>query len=198
MMTKMNIEEINRRLSDKVVGIAGCGGLGSNCAMSLARCGIGKIIIADFDTIDQSNLNRQYFFLEQLGMKKVMALTENIKKVAPSCIVEPHDIKLSPVNILKLFRDCNVIIEAFDKSSEKAMIIETVLAEYPEIPIISGLGLAGYGNTNDISVEKHGKLYICGDRESEVDDDHPPLAPRVNIVANMQANVALELLLKLE
>ncbi len=181
-----------------MAGIAGCGGLGSNCAMALARCGIGKIIIADFDTIDHSNLNRQYFFLDQLGKKKVLALEENIKKVVPSCVVEPHDIKLEPVDVLRLFGNCDVIIEAFDSSSEKAMIIETVLAEYPDIPIISGLGLAGYGNTNDISVEKHGNLYICGDRRSEVDEDNPPLAPRVNIVANMQANVAIDLLLKME
>lgn len=192
----MNFEKIQEKLARKMVGIAGCGGLGSNCAMALARCGIGNIVIADFDIIDQSNLNRQYFFLDQIGMRKVDALAVNIGRVAPSCKVILHNIRLKPVDIIRIFSECDVIIEAFDASSEKSMLIETILTEFPEKPVISGLGLAGYGKTSDLSVERHGNLYICGDRTSEVCEEDPPLAPRVNIVSNMQANVALELLLK--
>ncbi|HQI46488.1 MAG TPA: ThiF family adenylyltransferase, partial [Bacteroidales bacterium] len=101
-------------LSAKCVGIAGCGGLGSNCAVALARVGIGKLIIADFDEVTESNLNRQYFFLHQIGQKKVDALKENIRLINPIVTIEVHPIKLIPENIITLFKTCDVIVEAFD------------------------------------------------------------------------------------
>ena len=182
-------------LSNKVVGIAGAGGLGSNCAVALARVGVGKLIIADFDVVERSNLNRQYYFLHQLGQKKVVALRSNINLINPEVNVEVHDIKLQADDISKIFASCDVIVEAFDTAEMKEMIIETVLEKMPEKYIVSGVGLAGWGNNNSITTRYSDKLIICGDGESEVSDDMPPLAPRVGIVANMQANVALELLL---
>lgn len=182
-------------LSNKVVGIAGAGGLGSNCAVALARVGVGKLIIADFDVVERSNLNRQYYFLHQLGQKKVVALRSNINLINPEVNVEVHDIKLQADDISKIFASCDVIVEAFDTAEMKEMIIETVLEKMPDKYIVSGVGLAGWGNNNSITTRYSDKLIICGDGESEVSDDMPPLAPRVGIVANMQANVALELLL---
>jgi len=182
-------------LKKYTVGIAGCGGLGSNCAVALARVGIGKLIIADFDIIVESNLNRQYFFYDQIGLKKAQALKENINKINPAVIIEEHVIKLSPKDIIQLFNKCDVIVEAFDLAEMKKMIIETVLSQMPDIPIVSGVGLAGWGNSNSLKVRQVGKLFICGDEINEVSENMPPLAPRVGIVANMQANVALEILL---
>ena len=179
----------------KTVGIAGSGGLGSNCAVALARVGIGKLIIADFDTIDETNLNRQYFFYDQIGQKKVVALCDNIKKINPDTIVECHDVKLDPDKILELYSECNVIVEAFDLAEAKQMIIETVLEKLPRIPLVTGNGLAGWGLNNLIKTQKIDDFYICGDQYFEVSDDLPPLAPRVGIVANMQANQVLEILL---
>jgi len=183
-------------LKTKCVGIAGCGGLGSNCAVALARVGIGKLIIADFDIIIESNLNRQYFFYDQIGQKKVLALKENINRINPTVIVEAHDIKLTPKDILSIYKDCDVIVEAFDLADQKQMIIETVLSEMPERPIVSGVGLAGWGDSNSIKIKQIGNLYICGDQKKEVSEFAPPLAPRVGIVANMEANVVMEILLK--
>jgi len=177
------------------VGIAGCGGLGSNCAVALARVGIGKLIIADFDVIVESNLNRQYFFIDQIGQKKAYALRDNISRINPTVMVEAHDIKLKADDIAILFKDCNVIVEAFDLAVMKQMIIETVLAEMPDKPMVSGVGLAGWGDSNSIKVKQTGQLYICGDSVKEVSEEMPPLAPRVGIVANMEANVVMEILL---
>jgi sulfur carrier protein ThiS adenylyltransferase len=188
----MNYTEI---LKTKTIGIAGCGGLGSNCAVALARVGIGKLIIADFDIIIESNLNRQYFFYDQIGQKKAYALKENINGINPAVIVEAHDIKLGPSEIKDLFKDCDVVVEAFDLAEMKQMIIETVQAEMPNKPIVSGVGLAGWGDSNSIKVRQIGNLYVCGDIIKEVSEDMPPLAPRVGIVANMQANVVMEILL---
>jgi sulfur carrier protein ThiS adenylyltransferase len=182
-------------LKTKSIGIAGCGGLGSNCAVALARVGIGKLIIADFDIIIESNLNRQYFFYDQIGQKKAYALRENINRINPKVSVEAHDLKLDSRNIITLFKDCDVIVEAFDLADQKQMIIETVQAELPDTPLVSGVGLAGWGDSNSIKVRQIGNLYVCGDIIKEVSEEMPPLAPRVGIVANMEANVVMEILL---
>lgn len=185
-------------LKNKIVGIAGCGGLGSNCAIALARIGVGKLIIADFDTVDSCNLNRQYFFIDQLGLPKVDALQTNISRVNPTVNVEKHFEKLNPENIAVFFRSCDVIVEAFDLAEMKQMIIETVLAVMPDKYIVSGSGMAGWGNNNAIKTINFDKLFVCGDLETEISKSLPPLAPRVGIVANMQANQVLEILMNMD
>lgn len=192
----MDHQEIKQRIGDKIIGVAGCGGLGSNCAVALVRAGIKHLVIADFDVIDESNLNRQYFFLNQVGRKKVFALRDNLLAIYPDVNVETYDTRLDEDNLVKIFGNCDVIVEAFDEASQKQMLIETFLSEMPEKIIISGVGVAGYGNNNALKTSKFGNLFICGDNISEVSEVNPPLAPRVGIVANMQANQVLELLLR--
>jgi len=192
----MNFNQIKDKLKDKTVGIAGCGGLGSNCAVALARVGIGKLIIADFDVIEESNLNRQYFFYKQIGESKVQSLQENIQLINPQVVIDAYDIKLDSQNIIGIYKDCDVIVEAFDKAEMKQMILETVIEEMPQIPIVAGLGMAGWGDNNSIHSRQLDNLFICGDEVKEIAEDFPPLAPRVGIVANMQANTVLEILLK--
>ncbi len=116
--------------------------------------------------------------------------------VNPEVEVDAHDIKLTSNNIPEVFKDCDIIVEAFDKAEMKQMIIETVLEKMPGISLITGIGVAGYGNNNSIHTKQDGNLYLCGDFENEVSDDSPPLAPKVGIVANMQSNLVLEILLK--
>lgn len=192
----MRFDEIKEILSHKTIGIAGCGGLGSNCAVSLARSGIGKLVIADFDKVDQSNLNRQFYFFDQIGQQKSFTLEDNLYLVNPEVEVDAHDIKLTSKNIPELFTDCDIIVEAFDLAEMKQMIIETVMEKMPGTPLVTGVGVAGYGNNNSIHTKQDGNLYLCGDFDKEVSDDSPPLAPKVAIVANMQANLVLEILLK--
>lgn len=194
----MDQNEIKHRIQHKRVGIAGCGGLGSNCAVALVRTGVLNLAIADFDIIDESNLNRQYYFLNQVGRKKVFALRDNLLAINPEIDVEVYDDRLDEDNLVKIFGQCDVIVEAFDEAGQKQMLIETFLSEMPEKIIISGVGLAGYGNNNALKTSRFGNLYICGDNISEVTDNNPPLAPRVGIVANMQANQVLEILLRRE
>ncbi len=191
----MKFEEIKEKLKDKIVGIAGAGGLGSNCAASLVRCGVGTIIIADFDTINETNLNRQYFFFEQIGEKKVEAIKVNLLKINPYVNVITIDKKLEADDITEVFSKCDVIVEAFDNAEMKKMIIETVLNKMSDKPLIVGSGLAGYGNTSEIKLQKYENLYIYGDGTNDVSEENPPLAPKVNIVANMQADVVLSILL---
>ena len=192
----MKFDEIKVIMQTKTVGIAGCGGLGSNCAAALARMGIGKLIIADFDRVDQSNLNRQYYFKDQLGQFKVDALSENLKRIDPQLTIEAHNVKLDTDEIMRIFEECDVIIEAFDLAETKRMMIETCGEAFPETPLIVGNGMAGWGRSNSIKMERMDKnLYVCGDGISGIDEELPPLAPRVGMVAMMQANVALSILL---
>ncbi len=191
----MTFEQIKKVLKTKTVGIAGCGGLGSNCAVALARVGIGKLVIADFDKIEESNLNRQYFFHDQIGLPKAITLKENIVRINPDTIVESHQVFLDKDNIPEIFAECDIIVEAFDKTDMKEMIMKTVSNHFPDKYLIMGIGMAGWG-ANNLFTDKHfDKLIICGDGVNEIAENNPPLAPRVGIVANMQANVVLEILL---
>lgn len=194
----MDYQEIKARIKNARIGIAGCGGLGSNCAVALVRTGIMNLVLADFDVIHESNLNRQYYFLNQVGRKKVYALRDNLMAINPEIDVEVFDVRLDEDNLVKIFRKCDMVVEAFDEASQKHMLIETFSRETPDKIVISGVGLAGYGNNNALKTSKYGNIYICGDNVSEVSEVNPPLAPRVGIVANMQANQVLELLLRTE
>jgi sulfur carrier protein ThiS adenylyltransferase len=191
----MTFEEIKRILGEKTVGIAGAGGLGSNCAVSLVRVGVGNLIIADYDKVNSTNLNRQYYFIDQVGEKKVKALRDNLLRINPGLNIIAFDDILLPDNIPSLFRKCDIIVEAFDQADQKKMLIETVLTHFPEKPLVVGLGLAGWGMNVTIHVRQIDNMYICGDEVSEIGPELPPLAPRVGIVANMQADVVLEILL---
>jgi sulfur carrier protein ThiS adenylyltransferase len=194
----MTSEAIRERLKSKTAGIAGCGGLGSNAAVALARVGVGKLILVDFDRVEASNLNRQYYFRDQTGQPKVEALKQNIHAIDPEVTIETHMLRLDPAMLVELFSGCDVIIEAFDTDRDKQMIIETVLTDMPGTYLISGQGLAGFGDNESIATRQYDKLFIIGDGLRAVSDGLPPLAPRVGVVANMQANLALELLMKKE
>lgn len=193
----MNIKEIRSHLSKFRVGIAGAGGLGSNCAVSLARTGVGTLVICDFDVVDYPNLNRQYYFAEQVGQLKTSALKENISKIDPSISLITFNEKLNNLNIPVFFAGCDIIVEAFDRDEMKEMLIETVQQKMEGIPIIVGSGIAGWGMTDLIKTRKIDEsLYVCGDESTSQSDDTPVMAPRVGIVANMQANLVIDLLMK--
>ncbi len=189
---KRNVPGLTDILSKKTAGIAGLGGLGSNVAVSLVRSGLGKLIVADYDTVELSNLNRQFYFLEDIGKKKTEALAVYLKKINPGLILDAHWIKLNRKNVCNVFKGANILIEAFDKAEEKAWLIEAWSECFPEKPIIVASGLAGYGKTDLLRVERSGNIFICGDGKS--DSSLGLNAARVAIVANIQANVAIEIL----
>jgi sulfur carrier protein ThiS adenylyltransferase len=193
----MKFSEIKSHLSKFRVGIAGAGGLGSNCAVALVRSGVGTLVISDFDVIEEANLNRQFYFPEQVGMEKTRALKENLHKINHATEILAYQLKLTPENIPVIYSGCDVIVEAFDIADMKAMLIETVQTRMKGIPLVVGSGMAGWGNNEIIKYRKiDDYLFVCGDESTEVSEDMPPMAPRVGIVANMQANVVIEILMK--
>lgn len=195
LMMARHTPGVHQRLKQACVGIAGCGGLGSTVAFSLARVGIGRLILADHDVVEPSNLNRQQFFVDQIGEYKVDALKANLVRANPFVEVETHRVELTPANIPAIYAAADVIVEAFDKAERKVMIIETVLADMPGRPLVVGSGMAGYGRSNAIRTEQEGLLSICGDGVSEARPGRGLLAPRVGIAANHQANQVMVILL---
>lgn len=189
-------DQIKQVMQKHTVGIAGAGGLGSNVAMALTRVGIGKMIIADFDVVSESNLNRQFYFSEQIGRVKVEALKENLKKINPEVKIETHNLRLDASNLLSIFSTVDVMVEAYDKADCKQIIVETFQVSKPNIPLILGNGMAGWGKSNDMRVQQYGNLYICGDNLAEIGPEMPPMAPRVLICAAMQANTVMSVLLQ--
>jgi len=184
-------------LRQSSVGIAGAGGLGSNVAVSLARAGVGRLVIADFDKVEPSNLNRQQYFIDQVGRCKVEALRENLLLISPYSLYEVHDVRVTRRNAAKIFARVDVLVEAFDRAEAKEMLIETCLTRFPGRPIVAASGLAGYGGNRKIHTRRMGNLYICGDEESQCPKGVSPMAPRVALVAAMQANLVVELLIKM-
>jgi sulfur carrier protein ThiS adenylyltransferase len=180
------------------VGIAGAGGLGSNIAVSLARAGVGRLIVADHDAIEPSNLNRQQYFVSQIGRRKVVALKENLEAINPFSEYVVHDVEVTAANVIPVFGEADVMVEAFDKAETKRMLIETWLSQRPGRPIVVASGLAGYGGNRKLHSRRMGDLYVCGDEESQCPEGVSPMAPRVAIVANLQANLVVALLVKLK
>ncbi|MBU2043618.1 MAG: sulfur carrier protein ThiS adenylyltransferase ThiF [Candidatus Omnitrophica bacterium] len=185
-----------KKIQTAKVGIAGLGGLGSNCANSLVRCGVKNLVLVDFDKVEASNLNRQFYFLDQLGKNKVSALKETLLKINPGLNITGHCLRLEKDNILSVFEDCLAVVEAFDQAEYKSLIVQTLLPTGKFI--VSASGLAGHGKSDEIKIRRiKNNLVLVGDLKSEASSNLPPLAPRVNIAAAKQADAVLEYILQL-
>ena len=195
-LTERHGKEAQEKFSNAAVGIAGLGGLGSNIAFFLARLGIGKLVLADFDRVDVTNLNRQQYRVADLGRYKAEALKEQLLGINPYCVYEIHSVKLTEENIPEIFSECDIICEAFDKADQKAMITETVLSDMKSVILVSGSGMAGTDSANKITTRKvMSRFYLCGDEKSDIADGCGLMAPRVAVCAAHQATAVMKLIL---
>ncbi len=188
-----NVPGLTECLEKSCIGIAGCGGLGSNAAAALARAGTGRLILVDFDVVELSNLNRQMYFLSDVGKRKVDRLAYHLKQINPGIILDIHAIRLTPETVSAVFASADILIEAFDRAESKTWLIQTWAKTFPDKPVISGNGLSGYGKSEEIRVTRAGNIYFCGDLTTDMSMGLS--APRVGLVANLQANTAIELLM---
>ena len=178
------------------VGIAGAGGLGSNCAMHLVRAGVQHLTVVDFDVVNESNLNRQFFFRDQLGQKKVEALKENLLRIDPDADIRAVDMRLGASSAREIFADCGIVVEAFDAVDAKVMLVSAFASSGKKL--VTASGLAGWGRSNAMRVRKMGNIVAIGDGETSVGDGAAPVSPRVGIAAAMEANAVVSLLLGCE
>lgn len=198
LMSSRHTPGVHGKLKRAVVGIAGLGGLGSHVATALARSGVGRLVIVDHDVVEPSNLNRQMYSLDHIGMKKVHALQHLLLSVNPFVEVDPVDITITRENANEVFRDCQIVVEAFDRPGSKTELIEALLLSRRDVRVVAASGVAGYGPANEVGTERLERLYICGDRTTEAKEGVGLMAPRVMVVAGHQANQVLRLLLGLD
>ena len=187
---------IYEKMKNACIGVAGLGGLGSNIAAALARSGAGRLVLADFDTVELSNINRQAYTLKHVGMKKTAALEEILKEINPFCETVSYETRISEKNCAGIFEGCSVVCEAFDKAEDKAMLTNTLLSENKSVIIVSGSGLAGCGRANEIVTRKiSDRFYICGDEKTDVSDGDGLTASRVMVCAGHIASKVCEIIL---
>ena len=103
-LTERHGNELQQAFSTAVVAICGLGGLGSNIAIALARAGVGKLILIDFDRVDITNLHRQQYKISQIGMYKTDALSENLREINPYIMLEAHTERITEDNLLTLLK----------------------------------------------------------------------------------------------
>lgn len=188
--------EIQEKLSAGRVAIAGLGGLGSNVAYSLTRIGVGHLHLIDFDVVDITNLNRQQYFMEHLGMPKTDALESLLKKINPYLDIQTDCVRVTEDNIRELFGEWDIVCEAFDDPDAKAMLVNGILEHFPEKKLVSASGMAGFGSSNTIVTRKvTDNFYLCGDRVSAPEYGRGLMAPRVAICAAHEANMITRLIL---
>lgn len=187
---------LRARLAASHVAIIGCGGLGSNAAAMLVRCGVGELTLIDFDVVEESNLNRQLFFRDQLGMLKTTALRDTLLRIEPHVVLNLHQECVTPENLTELVKGADVVVEAADRAEVKAMIANTALARIPDTPLVSASGLAGFESANDVVTERIADhFYLVGDLRSDVRLGHSLFASRVMVAAAHEAHAAVRILL---
>ena len=189
-MVKKLGEENFKKIRDARIGIAGAGGLGSNCALTRFRAGAANLTIVDFDVVDASNLDRQFYFLDQVGERKVGALKANLLRINPDLELKMVNKKIGENNIDEIFGGCDIIAECLDTAEYKTMLLQKLLPMKKFIVAVSGLG--GIGSSDDIKIHRVKKnLVMIGDLRSDI-CQKPALSPRVNVAAAKQADVILE------
>lgn len=195
-LAKRHGKEVQEKLASAEVAVCGLGGLGSAIAISLSRAGVGKLHLIDFDRVDLSNINRQQYSCDEIGMAKTEALEREIRRFSPYCNIQKTFVKLTEKNVPDILKSDKIICEAFDRAEEKAMLTNAVLEKLPGKILVGASGMAGHGSSNEIVTKKIMKnYYICGDGISEVSEGNGLMAPRVMICASHQANMVIRIIL---
>ena len=187
--------DLHKRFSSATVAVCGLGGLGSNIAITLARAGIGKLILIDSDRVDITNLHRQQYKADQIGFFKTDALADNLSEIAPYTEIQTVTEKITEENFADLLKDADVVCEAFDNAEAKAMLVNGVLEQLPQCYLVAASGMAGMDTPNTIQTRKVMKhFYLCGDETNDVADTIGLVAPRVMLCAAHQAHTVLRIL----
>lgn len=195
MLIKRQGSILQEKISKGRVAICGLGGLGSNVALCLARAGVGRLHIIDFDEVDLSNIHRQQYYIDQIGMMKTQALLENLKRINPYIEIVVHNEKITMKNIGELLCDDDVICEAFDQPQEKAMLVNEILEKFPDKYLVAASGMAGMESANQIITRKITKqFYLCGDGVNGLEEGMGLVASRVMTCASHEAHMILRIL----
>lgn len=188
--------EVQARVKTATVGVMGLGGLGSTVAIALARIGVGRLLLADYDVVDPTNLNRQQYFIDQVGLPKTEALKANLARINPYVAVETRQERLTGDRIAQVFSRVDVLAECFDDPEMKAIGLRTALTCLQGTGYVGASGVAGCGSNDAIVTRRlYPGVYMVGDGETAAQPGQGLMAPRVGIAAHHQANQVLRILL---
>lgn len=187
--------EIVEKIAGASVAVCGLGGLGSNIAIALARAGVGSLILIDFDRVDITNLHRQQYKTDQIGMYKTEALARNLSEIAPFLNIEIYTERITEDNAVDLLKKADIVCEAFDSATAKSMLVDVVLEKMPDVYLVAASGMAGFGSVNSIRTRKiASRFYLCGDEMSDVESGIGLVSSRVMVCAAHQAHMALRII----
>lgn len=198
-MDKRFSKEVYKKLKNAKVAVAGLGGIGSHIAVNLARSGVGKIHLVDFDRVDLTNLNRQAYTIEHLGKLKTEALKEILLNINPYLDITTKTVKVTEENVISIFNKYPIVCEAFDNPDNKAMLVNNLLEKLEGVKVVSSSGMAGYESSNLIKTTKVMRnFYLCGDRVTDAYSGIGLMSGRVNICAGHASNMVIRLILGIE
>ena len=190
--------EQSQRLQTAKVAVVGLGGLGSNVAMWLARLGVGQLLLYDFDKVELSNLNRQYYFLEDVGQYKATALLRHLQAVNPYGNYQSRVVRLTEDNLAELVSEAHIVCEALDSPETKALLVNGVLENHPDKYLVAASGLAGFAISSTMQVSRvTSHFYLCGDGMSDM-LELPLCGARVGLCAAQQALTIARIILQME
>lgn len=185
------------KVSEASVAVAGLGGIGSNTAVLLCRMGIGRLHLIDYDIVDESNINRQQYYLRHIGQQKTAALAELLLSINSEIELQLDNVRVTENNINEIFQEDYLICEAFDNAESKAMLVNGILAEKSKT-VIACSGMAGFCDSNLIVTKKiNNRFYLCGDSITDCSNE-ALAAARVMLCAAHQANLAVRIILGME
>ncbi len=195
VLVKRHGVQLQKKIARTTVAVCGLGGLGSNIAIALARAGIGRLLLLDFDMVDVSNLHRQQYKAAQVGQPKAEALAANLREIAPYVDFNARRVKITEENGADLLKEADIVCEAFDVPENKAMLTNLVLESMPEKYLVAASGMAGIGDANLIQTRKiTEKFYLCGDGVSNVEDGIGLFSSRVLVCAAHQAHAVIRII----
>lgn len=155
-------EDALKRIKHAVVMVFGVGGVGSHCIEALARCGVGKLILVDNDTVSLTNINRQSIaYHSTIGQYKTKVMEKRIADISPEIQVETHELFVLPENLEMLFSETkpDYIVDAIDTVTAKLALVE--LAQKQGIPIISSMGTGNKLHAELFEITDLAKTSVC-------------------------------------
>ena len=181
--------EINEAVKDFTVAVLGCGGLGSQVAWILARLGVGKLILYDFDVVEASNLNRQNYSVSDIGKKKAQATAERIKDWLPHVCVEARDEFVDAEVLEGIEAEADIVVEAYDGVQSKIEAFD--FFQDHDTPYVCTTGVAGPEGA--LGRKDFGHIHMVGDFNGE--DRRDCYLPKVMTIAAMECQVVFELMI---
>lgn len=188
-------------LAKSKVAIIGAGGLGGHLVLSLARLGIGHLVIIDRDVFDETNLNRQALSsTESIGFSKAESAARTIGYINPGVIVSPLIVKIDTSNADKILDGMNVVVDALDNISDRFVLEKA--AKRLKIPMVHG-AVAGFeGQVMTIFPDDPGLESLYGSNQADKNKSKSPEAilgvPAIapSFIATLQAMEVLKIILK--